>query len=70
MHPVRQLPDNLRLIILAPSFDRGFGDWFANPEVITFSKTWEQTLELLRENHGPGTRAAVLPNATMQYFAD
>jgi nickel-dependent lactate racemase len=70
MHPVRQLPDNLRLIILAPSFDRGFGDWFANPEVITFSKTWEHTLELLRENHGPGTRAAVLPNATMQYFAD
>ncbi|MCB2192293.1 MAG: DUF2088 domain-containing protein [Deltaproteobacteria bacterium] len=69
MHPVRRLPNDLRLIIMAPSLDRTFGDWFANPEIITFSKTWEQTLELLAREHGPGTRTAVLPNATMQYFA-
>lgn len=70
MHPVRRLPDNFKLIIMAPCLDRTFGDWFANPEVISFSKTWEQTLELLAGEHGPGTQAAVLPNATMQYFAD
>lgn len=69
MHPVRRLPEGFKLIIMAPCLDRTFGDWFANPEVITFRKTWPQVLELLARNHGPGTRAAVLPNATMQYFA-
>ena len=54
---------------MAPYLDKTFGDWLANPEVITWTKSWEQTLEALNGSFGNGTRAAVVPNATMQYFS-
>ena len=69
LYPLRPLSPQVKVIIMAPCFDRTFGDWFANPEVITFTRDWPQTLELLQTLHGPGARVAVLPNATMQYFA-
>jgi nickel-dependent lactate racemase len=68
-YPVKAIPPNINLIIMAPYLDKTFGDWLENPEVITWTKNWEQTLELLNGRFGPGTRAAVVPNATMQYFS-
>lgn len=69
-HPVSAVPEGLELIIMAPYLDRTFADWFANPEAVTWTRDWESTLALLREKFGAGSRVAVLPNATMQYYAD
>jgi nickel-dependent lactate racemase len=49
--------------------DRTFGDWFANPEVITWTQDWPETRSLLEREHGPGTRVGVVPSATMAYHA-
>jgi nickel-dependent lactate racemase len=69
-YPVGALPDTVRLIVMAPRMDKTFGDWFANPEMITWTKDWAETLALLRDEVKPGARVALLPNATMQYYAD
>ncbi len=66
-YPVTQVPDSLNLIVLAPHYDKTFGDWFANPERITWTRSWEETLELLERDFGPGSEVAVIPNASMQY---
>jgi hypothetical protein len=50
--------------------DRTFGDWFSNPEVITWTKDWGQTLALLKDAVKANARVAVVPNATMQYYDD
>jgi nickel-dependent lactate racemase len=68
-YPVGRIPDSLKLIIMAPYLDKTFCDWLANPEVVTWTKNWDQTLGLLNDMHGPGTRVAVVPNATMQYYS-
>ena len=67
-YPVTAVPDSVELIIMAPCFDKTFGDWFANPEVVTFTESWEETLEILKPRFGSGTEVAVIPNATMQYY--
>lgn len=66
-YPIAALLPSIDLIIQAPHFDRTFGDWFADPEKIRYTKTWDETLELLKVKHGPGTRVAVLESATMSY---
>ncbi len=68
-YPVRAIPPSVNIIIMAPYLDKTFGDWLANPEVITWTKNWDQTMAALSGRFGPGTRAAVVPNATMQYFS-
>ncbi|MBR9981567.1 MAG: DUF2088 domain-containing protein [Desulfatitalea sp.] len=66
-YPVTAVPPSIEMIIQAPYLDKTFGDWFANPETITWTRSWEETLALLERRFGAGTRAAVIPNATMQY---
>jgi nickel-dependent lactate racemase len=68
--PIAAIPPSVNLIVMAPHMDRTFGDWFANPEVITWTKDWDQTLDLLKRSVTPDARVAVVPNATMQYYAD
>ena len=68
-YPVGGIPPRVKVIVMAPYLDKTFGDWLENPEVITWTKNWEQTLEVLNGTFGPGTQAAVVPNATMQYFS-
>jgi hypothetical protein len=48
--------------------DRTLLDWFANPEEGCIVRSWEEVLQQMAPHYGPGTRAAVLPSATMQYF--
>jgi nickel-dependent lactate racemase len=68
-YPVGTVPPSINLIIMAHHLDRNFGDWVSNPEVITFTTNWDETIGLLRDTLGGGTRVSVLPNATMQYYA-
>ena len=67
-YPVASIPTGLNLIIMTPWPDRTILDWFSNPEAATVVRDWEAVRKLLKSVHGAGTKAAVLPNATMQYF--
>ncbi|MBU0992322.1 MAG: DUF2088 domain-containing protein [Proteobacteria bacterium] len=67
-YPISTIPSSVDLIIMAPYLDKTFGDWFSNPEVITWTENWEETLEILKPQFGAGTKAAVIPNATLQYY--
>jgi nickel-dependent lactate racemase len=67
-YPVTAIPTDLSLIIIAPHMNKTFADWFTNPETIMWMKNWERALDYLRHSYGPGTKVAVIPNATMQYF--
>jgi len=67
-YPTAVVFDEWKLIVQAAHFDRTFGDWFANPEAITWTRDWEGTLEAVRSRHGPGSRLVVIPNATMAYY--
>lgn len=67
-YPVAAIPPSVRLVVMAPHLDKNSGDWFANPEVITWTRTWTETLKLLQDTLRPGARVAVVPNATMQYY--
>jgi nickel-dependent lactate racemase len=67
-YPVTAIPTSLNLIIQAPYLDRTFADWFANPEVVTWTREWDETLQVLRKTYGPGSRIGVVPSATMAYY--
>ncbi|HPU01642.1 MAG: DUF2088 domain-containing protein [Firmicutes bacterium] len=63
------LPERVKRVITLSSFpDRTAGDWFAPPEKLTWASSWEEVMGLLQEKHGPGTRAAVYVDGTMQFY--
>jgi nickel-dependent lactate racemase len=68
-YPVAAIPSSVKVILMTAYADRTLLDWFANPEAGTIVPDWDTVMELVVPHHGQGTRAAVLPNATMQYFA-
>lgn len=43
-------------------------EWFGPRDQITWVPNWSEVLTLLRKTHGAGTKVAVLPDATIQYF--
>jgi nickel-dependent lactate racemase len=67
-YPGGKIHSLLKVVIQAPHMDKTFADWFSNPEVITWTKNWTDTLKLLKEYFGPGKKVGVIPNATMQYY--
>lgn len=68
--PRTTLPPNVtRFILFAPYIDLAGAAWLAPRESIVWAKTWPEVLELLSETHGDSARVAVVPDATMQYFA-
>jgi len=63
-------PSIAKLIIFTPYIDMAGGSWMAAPESIIWAKTWPEVLELLAETHGDSAKVAVVPDATVQYFAE
>lgn len=68
-YPVSQIPGSVELIIQSPYGDKALADWFSNPEVVTFTRDWQETLTLLRAGHAAGSRVGIVPSATMAYYA-
>jgi len=69
--PRASLPPNVkRLIVFTTYIDKAGGDWLAIPESIVWAKTWPEVLERLTKTNGDSARVAVVPDATMQYFAE
>ncbi len=68
-YPVGTILGSLNLVIQAPYRDKTFADWFSNPEVVTWSRDWDETLQILERIHDAGSRVGVVPSATMAYYA-
>jgi len=67
-YPIASIPDRVNLVIQAAHQDKTFADWYTNPEAVTWTSDWDETLELLQRTHGAGSRVAVVPSATMAYY--
>ena len=67
-YPVSAIPASLNLIIQAGYLDRTFADWFSNPEVVSWTRNWDETLQALKKTYGAGTRVGIVPSATMAYY--
>ncbi|MBN2062222.1 MAG: DUF2088 domain-containing protein [Deltaproteobacteria bacterium] len=57
-----------KFILLMPHKNKASVDWFAPPEQIMWAKKWEEVVQILEKDHPDGARAAVIPDATIQYF--
>ncbi len=68
-YPVAQVLPSAPLIIQAPHLDRTFADWFANADDVILTRDWDATLKALGPRLSARPRVAVLPSATMQYYA-
>jgi nickel-dependent lactate racemase len=68
-YPISEIGEKTDVVVVAPYLDRNFADWVSNPESITWTRSWEEALGYLKGKFGPGTRAGVIPNATISYIA-
>ena len=57
-----------RLIVLSPFRDQVGACFFGQVSSLIWVKTWDEVLELLKEEWRDGTRVAVYPDGTVQYF--
>jgi nickel-dependent lactate racemase len=69
-YPVAAIPPSVKVILMTAYPDRTLLDWFANPDDGCIVRNWKEVLKQVVPHHGSGTRAAVLPCATMQYFGE
>lgn len=63
-------PQNVQVIVCTAYPDQTMGDMFASPDEITITPDWEETLSLLEEQYPERAAVAVIPDGTMQYFAE
>ena len=67
--PRETLPPRIkRMIVLSPYIDRAGIDWLGPLGSVIRVNGWSEALKELEKKHGKGTRVAVLPDATLQYF--
>jgi len=59
-----------RFIVFTQHIDVAGADWLASVDSIAWARSWAEVLERLVEAHGKKAKVAVVPDATMQYFAD
>jgi lactate racemase len=63
------VPDRInRLIVFNEYPELASARFFASTAKIIMTDKWDEVMALLKQNHGPGTKAAVYPNADIQYF--
>lgn len=67
-YPVSTIAERIDLIIMAPYLDKTFADWFSNPQKVTWTRAWPETLAILQSRFPDAADVAVIPNATMQYY--
>ena len=57
-----------KFILLQPYPCKASADWLAPQESIVWARTWDEVLAILRKDYSNGASAAVIPDATIQYF--
>jgi nickel-dependent lactate racemase len=65
----RHIPDYINKVIFFTEYPHTGSSWFAEDERIMYVSRWADVLRTLEGTHGPGTRVAVIPDATNQFFA-
>lgn len=64
------IPQHVNRIIILNSYpDLTIFDGFKQRNKITLTTTWDETLDLLKQNNGPNTKVAIYPNADVQYVS-
>jgi nickel-dependent lactate racemase len=67
--PRKTLPPRIRkMIVLAPYIDLAGVDWLGPLKSVFRANGWPEAVEELIKSHGEGTKVAVIPDATLQYF--
>jgi nickel-dependent lactate racemase len=63
-------PETVKVIVCSKYPDRTMCDLFAPIDTVTLTREWEETLALLEEEYPGEAAVAVIPDGTMQYFAE
>jgi lactate racemase len=63
------IPDNIRRVISFTEYPHRGSSWFEEHEKIVYMSKWDEVLKTLKSTHGAGTKVAIIPDATNQYFA-
>lgn len=61
-------PKVKKFIVQMPYKNRASLDWLAPEETVTWARTWDDVLSLLKKEHPGAARVAVIPDGTNQYF--
>lgn len=64
----RLAPNVKKFIFLMPYMDKTSADWIAPLEQITWAKTWDQVIDMLKKDYPDGAKVGVIPDGTIQYF--
>lgn len=65
----RTLPPQFKVIVVNPLRDLTCVDMFTSANAVTWVKTWAEARQELERLHPQGAKAAVYPDATIQYLA-
>jgi nickel-dependent lactate racemase len=63
-----QIPAHIHKVIAFTEYPHRGSSWFGQNQKITYLSQWDRVVQYLRETHGAGTRVAVIPDATNQFF--
>ena len=61
-------PEVKKFILQMPVKNKTSIDWLAPAESVTWASTWDEVLTILTQDYPGGARAAVIPDATIQFF--
>ena len=68
-HSPCRIPPHVNKVIFFTEYPHPGSSWFEEHEKIVYMSQWDDVLKSLRRAHGPGTRVAIIPDATNQFFA-
>ncbi len=64
------LPPKVRkFIFLMPYKDKASADWLAPIASVSWARTWNEVIAILKTDFPGGARVGVIPDGTLQYFA-
>jgi hypothetical protein len=61
-------PQVNRIIIFSEYPEQTFKNFLEDSDKVILVDNWEKVMKLLQASHGHGARAAVYPNADIQYY--
>jgi nickel-dependent lactate racemase len=62
------IPPHVNKVISFTEYPHRGSSWFEDHEKIVYMSKWNDALKILQNSHGSGTKVAVIPDATNQFF--